>query len=449
MAGGPGSGKTHVARKLLGDSGLKHVNIDDFYEFLRKNRVTSGGYDKELYDYSWNLLRKRMKLYLDGRLGVIIDITGRRLDRLLKTKEELEELGYDTMAVVVNTDLSKALDRNEMRARKVDPEILRRIHSEVQQNLGKIQQIFKGQALFVDNTQDKQDFTHERKVIDKFLAAPGRNRVNEDYKDEQRTARAKMQQKRNDDIDILAHQYKEATQFLLENCKEWLAAHNNQPTLAYRGLRGNQDVVLPSKGAYRENRAPTDSPPILHKLFDNAIAKAGLVANRSNSIFVTGSKDFAKKYGAVFMVFPIGPFHYTWSKSAKDWFMAFHNARPTDFVTVESLSDYTYERIIQLASKEGEYDKVINIWEQDRIVQHYLEYNANINLLRADDLDPNIIDIEKLVPNISGDDGSIWQALKSGNEIMLSAKGGYYYVPEMFFWKYMSHYLEAAGIKTH
>jgi hypothetical protein len=129
--------------------------------------------------------------------------------------------------------------------------------------------------------------------------------------------------------------------------------------------------------------------------------------------------------------------------------MAFHNARPTDFVTVESLSDYTYERIIQLASKEGEYDKVINIWEQDRIVQHYLEYNANINLLRADDLDPNIIDIEKLVPNISGDDGSIWQALKSGNEIMLSAKGGYYYVPEMFFWKYMSHYLEAAGIKTH
>src|SRR5574343_1033381 len=83
MAGGPGSGKTYVAKRLLGGTGLKHVNIDDFYEFLRKNRVTSGGYEKELYDYSWNLMRKRMKMYLDGQLGVIIDITGRRLDRLL------------------------------------------------------------------------------------------------------------------------------------------------------------------------------------------------------------------------------------------------------------------------------------------------------------------------------------------------------------------------------
>ncbi len=128
MAGGPGSGKTYVARKLLGGTGLKHVNIDDFYEFLRKNRVTSGGYDKELYDYSWVLMRKRMKMYLDGQLGVIIDITGRRLDRLIDTKKELESLGYDTMCVVVNTDINKALDRNEMRHRKVDPALVKRMH---------------------------------------------------------------------------------------------------------------------------------------------------------------------------------------------------------------------------------------------------------------------------------------------------------------------------------
>lgn len=449
MAGGPGSGKTHVARKLLGDSGLKHVNIDDFYEFLRKNRVTSGGYDKELYDYSWNLLRKRMKLYLDGRLGVIIDITGRRLDRLLKTKEELEELGYDTMAVVVNTDLGKALDRNEMRARKVDPEVLKRIHSEVQQNLGKIQQIFKGQALFVDNTQDKQDFTHERKVVDKFLAAPNRNRVNEDWQDEQRNARAKMQQKRNDDIDIIAEQYKEVTKQVIESCQPWFQANGSPLTVAYRGLRGNQDVVMPSKGEYRTNRAPTDSPKILHRLFDIAIEEAGLVANRSNSIFITGEKTFAKKYGAVYVVFPIGEFNYSWSPHAKDWFMAYHNARADDFVTVESLSKFTYDWFLQLAKQDSEFERVLGSWSDDKIVDHFIKYKANVNMLRADDLDAKVIDVKRLIQTVKGDDGSLWQALKSGNEIMLSAKGGYLYVPEMFYWKYMDHYLSAAGIKTH
>ncbi len=552
MAGGPGSGKTHVARKLLGDSGLKHVNIDDFYEFLRKNRVTSGGYDKELYDYSWNLLRKRMKLYLDGQLGVIIDITGRHLDRLMQTKKELEDLGYDTMAVMVNTDIKKALDRNEMRARKVDPEMLKRMHSEVQQNIGKIQQIFKGNALFVDNTEDKQDFTHERKMVDKFLAAPNHNRVNEDRrfhidqakvgdslhvgyqgsrvkhlpvvkavtKNRVRThgghefdrktgmmrgakgkknfatlatdkqmdkdfdirvkdtlqrsiprmdnatlramlklakisaydARAKGYTSVDEsinDMDIIAQQYKTVTEWMIKNCQPWIEAHNSQLTLAYRGLRGNQDVVLPSKGEYRTNRVPTDSPKILHRLFDIAIEEANLVANRSNSIFITGEKDFAKKYGAVYVVFPIGEFNYSWSPHAKDWFMAYHNARVDDFVTVESLSKFTYDWFLQLAKQDPEFEKVLGSWSEDKIVDHFIKYKANVNMLRADDLDAKIIDVKRLIQTVKGDDGTLWQALRSGNEIMLSAKGGYLYVPEMFYWKYMDHYLNAAGIKTH
>ncbi len=206
--------------------------------------------------------------------------------------------------------------------------------------------------------------------------------------------------------------------------------------------------MLPSKGQYRPNRAPTDSPPILHKLFDNAIANAGLTANRSNSIFVTGSKDFAKKYGAVFTVFPIGEFNYTWSSRARDWFMAFHNARPLDFVTVGSLTEYTYNRLLTLAKEDPLFDQAVEKWDNDKLVQNYLEYKANINMLRGDDLDPNIIDVEKIIPAIHGNDGSLWNALRTGNEVMLSAKQGYLYVPETFFWKYMVHYLQSAGINV-
>ena len=34
MAGGPGSGKSYVARKMLGSSGLKSVNSDEIYEYI-------------------------------------------------------------------------------------------------------------------------------------------------------------------------------------------------------------------------------------------------------------------------------------------------------------------------------------------------------------------------------------------------------------------------------
>jgi hypothetical protein len=249
-------------------------------------------------------------------------------------------------------------------------------------------------------------------------------------------------------MDYLAQQYKTVTEWMIKNCQPWIEAHNSQLTLAYRGLRGNQDVVLPSKGEYRTNRVPTDSPAILHKLFDQAIASKGLVANRSNSVFVTGSKDFAKKYGAVFTVFPIGEFNYTWSSAAKDWFMAFHKARPEEFVSVKSLSEYTYNRFLTLAKGDSFFDKFVAVKSDDEIVQAFIEYKADVNMLRADDLDPSRIKVENIVQDMFGDDGSIWAALKTGNEVMLSAKQGYLYVPEQFFWKYMVHYLQSAGIKV-
>ena len=36
LAGGPGSGKTFVQKKLLSSTGLKPVNSDDMYEYLMK-----------------------------------------------------------------------------------------------------------------------------------------------------------------------------------------------------------------------------------------------------------------------------------------------------------------------------------------------------------------------------------------------------------------------------
>ena len=46
MAGGPGSGKSYMARQLLGGSGLKVVNTDDALEYL----MTKHGLDTKMPD---------------------------------------------------------------------------------------------------------------------------------------------------------------------------------------------------------------------------------------------------------------------------------------------------------------------------------------------------------------------------------------------------------------
>ena len=46
--------------------------------------------------------------YLKGNLGVIVDGTGDDYEKILKKKEVLEGLGYDTMMLFVNTSLDVA-----------------------------------------------------------------------------------------------------------------------------------------------------------------------------------------------------------------------------------------------------------------------------------------------------------------------------------------------------
>lgn len=128
MLGGPGSGKSTIAKELFGGTGLRTVNVDTFYELLRSSRGIQGrGFDDELYKYSGNLTQKKLDLLLKGRVGIVIDGTGRKVQRLEQMKDTLESLGYDTMAVFVNTDINTALDRNEERLRKVDPDWVRGI----------------------------------------------------------------------------------------------------------------------------------------------------------------------------------------------------------------------------------------------------------------------------------------------------------------------------------
>ncbi len=164
IAGGPGSGKSFVVRRTTGGLGLRVINSDDAFEHQLKKANLSlkmPASETEPRD----VVRARAKQttasrkagYLEGRLGIIIDGTGRDYDKIAKEATQLQQLGYDTYMIFVNTSLDVALERNAMRPRSIPEKIVTKSWRDVQQNLGKFSQFFRQGLVIVDNNDAGDD----------------------------------------------------------------------------------------------------------------------------------------------------------------------------------------------------------------------------------------------------------------------------------------------------
>ena len=150
LAGGPGSGKSYVVRRTTGGTGLKIVNSDPVFESLLKKAGLSLKMPPEEFERkevvrgrAKELTKKQQANYLEGRLGLIIDGTGKDAGRILKQKAGLEELGYDTYMIFVNTSIDVALERNEKRARSLQPSFVVKSWKDVQANIGAFNNMFR------------------------------------------------------------------------------------------------------------------------------------------------------------------------------------------------------------------------------------------------------------------------------------------------------------------
>ena len=164
LAGGPGSGKSYVVRKTTGGTGLKIVNSDDAFEKLLKDAGLSlkmPPEEEEPRDVqrkrAKELTKKRQANYIEGRIGLIIDGTGKDYDKIAKQSIQLRQLGYDTHMIFVNTSLDTALERNAARERSVPESIAIKSWRTVQSNIGKFSQHFRQNFLVVDNNDATED----------------------------------------------------------------------------------------------------------------------------------------------------------------------------------------------------------------------------------------------------------------------------------------------------
>lgn len=162
LAGGPGSGKSFIVGKTAVTAlGLKLVNSDTIFEKQLEKIGLKATPDnifspvgQKTREKSKALTSKQQELYLNGRLGLVIDGTGKDVSKVLKQKAGLEKLGYETAMIFVNTDEDTALERNRQRDRSLPDKVVSKMWKEVQNNMGTFQSNFGNNFYIVDNSEN-------------------------------------------------------------------------------------------------------------------------------------------------------------------------------------------------------------------------------------------------------------------------------------------------------
>ena len=165
LAGGPGSGKSYVVRRTTGGLGMKIVNSDDIYEKMLNDAGLETTPEDIFSDKGQEIrvkakaVTKRMQTnFLSGRLGLIIDGTGKDYDKIAKQVQGLKNIGYECSMIFVNTSLDTAQERNKKRKRTLPEDQVTQMWNEVQSNIGKFQRLFGGSnMIIVDNNDAGED----------------------------------------------------------------------------------------------------------------------------------------------------------------------------------------------------------------------------------------------------------------------------------------------------
>ena len=209
MAGGPGSGKSRVALELFDipeggiqsisySTGLKVINSDQAFELeLQKiginpkdlatmspeefDNVTQG--EGSPREKAKKITMARQKMYMQGRLGMLIDGTGDDYKKIQTKKNLIEKLGYDAFMIFVNTSLEVALQRNAARSRSLPEELVKEIWQAVQNNIGHFQTLFGSEnIIIIDNSLSGTAHIKQMEgAIAKLLRKPLQNRIGKQW----------------------------------------------------------------------------------------------------------------------------------------------------------------------------------------------------------------------------------------------------------------------------
>lgn len=198
LFGGPGSGKDYVLSRTLDGHGLTEINSDKAFEFLMdKNNLDMKMPDSEkerrevVRGRAKSMTELRQRLSLFGRNGLIINGTGDDAEKIAKIKERLENLGYETSGIMVNTadevSQQRNIERGQRGGRTVPEEIRKEKWQSVQNARPELAKMFGDTYHEFDNSEDLRTASPEVKQqkegeilqlfkdIQKFVNKPPKN----------------------------------------------------------------------------------------------------------------------------------------------------------------------------------------------------------------------------------------------------------------------------------
>jgi len=181
IAGPSGSGKSYISKELI-PSDFQTINVDDTYEALLKvsgigmklaqmspDELKKAG---ELMGQARKSTDKKFKNALANANNILIDSVGGSSKSLLKKKQELEDLGYQTAMVMTYVSPITALERNKQRDRSLLPSIVIRSWRDVNKNIDAYKQAFGNNFTLVNLDPEDADKSFDEKYIYQTFIKP-------------------------------------------------------------------------------------------------------------------------------------------------------------------------------------------------------------------------------------------------------------------------------------
>jgi predicted kinase len=161
VTGGPGSGKDVVIRESIPHQGAVEINSVQAFEYLMDKQKLS----ETTKDYRREAIRSRLPLIINGPADDHY--------RMITIKEELEELGYETMIVFVDTTNEASKQRNERLTKMVSESVRQEKWQLAQSSKESYRQNFERFVNF-DNSESlesiQEGITHTYQKVDNFFA---------------------------------------------------------------------------------------------------------------------------------------------------------------------------------------------------------------------------------------------------------------------------------------
>lgn len=214
------------------------------------------------------------------------------------------------------------------------------------------------------------------------------------------------------------NQVMEIIENIRKKCKPYLKEYNRyfrNNQFFYQLYSGRNTSTNYMKVKVRKNRTPKDMLPETHNFLDLLFKERFRIKARSESVFCTGNRRVAEKYGKTFVIFPVGKYEILWSDKVNDLY---------SYIDTESL----FLDNIEYVAIHGCYNGYTDVEFKNCVETRTKE----LEKIRKDGLEDIVSEYNK---------GNLFKAIHSGNEIMLVCNK-YIAVLESFFIKNIKLFID-------